>query len=79
MADGTKVRVAVASARELEFEVEDAQTLADALEAGLGAGDTLVWITDVKGDQHGIRVAKLAFVEIQREDRSGGVGFGLSD
>ncbi len=49
------------------------------LEAGISAGDEVVWITDAKGNRHGIRVAKLAFVEIEDRDREKGVGFGLND
>ena len=79
MADSTKVRIAVASARELEFEVDDAQAMIKDLEAGLAAGDEIVWIADAKGDRHGVRVANIAFVEVEGDDRSGGVGFGLSD
>ncbi len=79
MADTTRVRIAVESSRELEFEVDDADALAKSLEKGLAAGDHMVWITDSKGDRHGIRVANLAFVEIDGEEESSGVGFGLNE
>lgn len=79
MADATKVRIAVEAARELEFEVKDAEAFAQAIESGLADGEDIVWITDAKGNRHGIRVAGLAFVEIEGEDRSSGVGFGLND
>ncbi len=79
MADATKVRIAVEASRELEFEVDDADAFAKAIEKGLSKGEDLVWITDSKGDRHGIRVANLAFVEIEGEDRGSGVGFGLSE
>jgi hypothetical protein len=79
MADATKVRIAVEAARELEFEVDDPEAFTKALEKGLSAGDEIVWITDSKGDRHGIRVANLAFVEIEGEERRSGVGFGLNE
>lgn len=79
MADATKVRVAVEASRELEFEVDDANAFAKAIEKALSKGDDIVWITDTKGNRHGIRVANLAFVEIEADDESSGVGFGLSE
>jgi hypothetical protein len=79
MAEPTKVRIAVESSRELEFEVEDPDAMAAALEAGLAAGDEIVWITDSKSHRHGIRVANLAFVEIEGERQNSGVGFGLKE
>jgi hypothetical protein len=79
MADATKVRIALKASRELEFKVEDPEAMVTALTAGLSAGDEIVWITDSKGDRHGIRIANLAFVEIEGEAPSVGVGFGLSD
>lgn len=79
MARATKIRIAVESSRELEFEVDDPDAVAGALEKGLAGGDEIVWITDAKGNRHGIRVANLAFVEIEGEDQRSGVGFGLGD
>ena len=79
MAEATKVRIAVEASRELEFEVEDPDETAAALEAGLAAGDEIVWITDSKGNRHGIRVANLAFVEIEGDEQGFGVGFGSSE
>jgi hypothetical protein len=77
MADATKVRIAVEASRELEFEVDDPAKMVKALEKALSAGDSIVWITDSKGNRHGIRVANLAFVEIEGENQGSGVGFGL--
>jgi hypothetical protein len=79
MADPTKVRIAVEASRELEFEIDDPDAMASALEAGLAAGDKLVWVTDSKGHRHGIRVMNLAFVEIEGELTNSGVGFGLNE
>ncbi len=79
MANPTKVRIAIESSRELEFEVDDASALVAALETGLADGTEIVWITDTKANRHGIRVASLAFVEIDDEGDHSGVGFGISD
>lgn len=79
MPEATKVRIAVEASRELEFEVDDAEKMVKALEKGLSAGDQVVWITDAKGDRHGIRVANLAFVEIEGGDRRSGVGFSANE
>ena len=79
MADTTKVRIAVESSRELEFDVDDADAVVKSLEKGLAAGLDIVWITDAKGDRHGVRVANLAFVEIEGDETSSDVGFGLSE
>ena len=75
MAEATKVRIAVEASRELEFEVDDPEALVDALETGLAAGAEIIWITDNKANRYGIRVANLAFVEIEGEDQRSGVGF----
>ncbi len=75
MSNGGMMRIGVEGARELELEVEDLDVAVSSLEAGLSDG-SIVWITDSKGDRHGIVGGRLAFVEIEsNDDRS--VGFGL--
>jgi len=70
-----KMRIGVEGARELEVEVDDIDAAVTALEAGLNAG-SMVWLTDSKGDRHGIVGGRLAFVEVEvSSDRS--IGFGL--
>ena len=55
--------------------VDDLDAAAAELEASVG-GDSIVWITDSKGDRHGIVSARLAFIEVEStSDRA--VGFGL--
>jgi hypothetical protein len=75
MSDTVKVRIGLEGARELEIDVEDGEAVAATLEAGLAAGG-IVWVVDAGGDRHGIAVDKLAFVEVQGDDSSSGVGFG---
>jgi hypothetical protein len=74
MSNAGKMRIGIEGARELEVEVTDLDEATEALEEGL-AERAIVWITDSKGDRHGVVSTRLAFVEIEEEtDRS--VGFG---
>ncbi len=73
MSNAGKMRIGIEGARELEIEVDDLDAAAQDLETGL-SDNPIVWITDSKGDRHGIVSARLAFVEIEEAaDRS--VGF----
>jgi hypothetical protein len=74
MSNGGKMRIGVEGARELEIAVDDLEAAVAALEQGLGDG-SIVWLTDSKGDRHGIVGGRLAFVEVEASsDRS--IGFG---
>jgi hypothetical protein len=70
-----KVRIGLDGARELEFDVPDGETLVKDVETAITRGDTLMWVTDARGDRHGVAVAKIAFVEVEGEKAAGGVGF----
>ncbi len=75
MSNGGKMRIGIEGAREIEIEVDDLDAAAAELEGSVGSG-SMVWITDSKGDRHGIVSNRLAFVEVEvTSDRS--VGFGL--
>lgn len=75
MSNGGKMRIGIEGAREIEIEVEDLDAASADLEASVGS-QSIVWITDSKGDRHGIVSARLAFIEVEStSDRS--VGFGL--
>ena len=75
MSNGGRMRIGVEGARELEIDVDDFDEAVKALEKGLSDG-SLVWLTDSKGDRHGIVGGRLAFVEVESStDRS--IGFGL--
>ena len=71
-----KVRVGVASARELEFDVEDPDAVSAAYEKAVADGDDVLWLTDVRGHRFGVAVRLIAFVELERPEQRG-VGFGL--
>jgi hypothetical protein len=73
MSSAGKMRIGVEGARELEVEVDDLNAAIADLEKGID-GDSIVWITDSKGDRHGIVSRRLAFVEVEEtSDRS--IGF----
>ena len=73
MANAGKLRIAMDGARELEVDVDDLDTAVAALEAGV-EDESIVWLTDSKGDRHGIVGGRLAFVIVESSgDRS--IGF----
>ncbi len=75
MADTVTVRIGLQSVRELEIEVEDADTVVNAITAAMSVADPVAWITDAKGTRHGIAVDKLGFIGVEgAEDKT--VGFG---
>jgi hypothetical protein len=78
MSDTTRIRIAQQMARELEFEVDDADAAVASIEAAMTSNGDLVWIVDSKGNRHGIAVDKLAFVEVEADDKPSGVGFSAS-
>ncbi len=73
--DTVKVRIGLEGVRELEFDVDDGEKLIKDVEAAISKGDALLWVTDARGDRHGLAVAKIAFVQVEGEKTSGGVGF----
>ncbi len=74
MSDNVKVRIGVQAARELEFEVEDPAALVADVEAAIAAGG-LLWVTDVKGERHGLVAEKIIFLEVDKGKNGPGVGF----
>lgn len=74
MATAGKLRIAMEGARELEVDVDDVDAAVTDLEKGV-AEESIVWLTDSKGDRHGIVGGRLAFVIVESSsDRS--IGFG---
>lgn len=69
----------VYTARELEVELGD-DTDADALRKqvadSLGDDSQVLWLTDRRGAQYGIPVAKITFVQIGSGTDKGRIGFG---
>jgi len=74
------VRIGVTQApRELTLELAD-DTDSDALRAqidkAISEGDTVLWLTDRRGRQIAVPVAKLAYVEVGPSDGDRRIGFG---
>jgi len=77
MSETVTVRIGVSAARELEIQVDDPAVVRAAYSKALKGKDAVLWITDSTGQDFGISVASIAFVEIERpQDR--GVGFSAS-
>jgi hypothetical protein len=83
-AEGSPVDVRIGivqSMKELDIELpEDAdreKVLAD-IETALAADGTILWLTDRKGRQVGVPVAKVAYVEVDPPTSDRRVGFGIS-
>ena len=69
----------VQSMKELDIELpEDAdrQKVLDEIEAKLADDGTILWLTDRKGRQVGVPVAKVAYVEVDPPVSDRRVGFG---
>lgn len=63
------------SARELDFEVEDAEELLGAFRRAVEEGEKILWVTDEEGRRHGLVVDKIAYLDVEA-DKSTRVGFG---
>ena len=74
------VRIGVTySAKEIDVELEDdadAGELRAEIEAVLRDGESVLWLTDRKGRQVGVPVAKVAYVEIGSPHDERRIGFG---
>ncbi len=76
------VRIGVTySAKEIDVELgdnADAGKLRTEMESVLGTGEGVLWLTDRKGRQVGVPVAKVAHVEIGSPQDDRRIGFGGS-
>jgi hypothetical protein len=74
------VRIGVTfNPREIEVELADdadSESVKQSLEAAIGGGQGIFWLTDRKGRQVGISVDKLAWVELGTGADLGRIGFG---
>ncbi len=69
------VRFGIASARELEIEVEPGHDIAKEFEEAVSSGAELYWVRDAKGYLHGIVLDKVGFIEVESARRRD-IGFG---
>lgn len=74
-----EVRIGVVEVpKELTVEIDGpAEDVVNSINAALEKETGLLWLTDTKGKQVGIPVAKLAYVEIDPETAVRAVGFGV--
>ena len=76
------VRIGVTySAKEIDVELGDDADVAELrseIEAVLGDGEGVLWLTDRKGRQVGVPAAKVAYVEIGSPTDARRIGFGGS-
>lgn len=77
-----EVRIGAAdTGKELIIEMPDDTDAADVragVDAALGSGEGMMWMTDRRGRQVGIPVARVGWVEIRVDDGSPRVGFGAA-
>lgn len=72
----TRVKIGLISVtREIDIEVDDADSLLANFEDALENGDPVWWITEADGRRHGLLVDKVAYVDIE-PGRNKTVGFG---
>ena len=69
MSETTTVKIGMASARELELEMDESVDVAQAFTEAVAQGDAVLWLTDAKGHRHGLVVDQVAFVEIERAQK----------
>ncbi len=74
------VRIGVLhTAKELDIEMAsdtEAAALRDDLDAVLGSGEGVLWLTDMRGRQVGVAVSKVAYVDIEGDASGAKIGFG---
>lgn len=74
------VRIGVTyTPKELDIELADdadASAVQADVDAALGGGSPVLWISDKKGRRYGVPVDKIAYVEIGTADNARRIGFG---
>jgi len=75
MEETVTIRFGMISAREVELEVDAHQDVAEAFALAMGAGEAILWITDLRGHRYGVVLDKVAFLEVEKA-RPREVGFG---
>jgi Protein of unknown function (DUF3107) len=64
--------------KEISIEVDDDPAkIVAAIEAGVGADASFLWLEDAKGRKIGVPTDKIAYVELTVDDATRKVGFGL--
>lgn len=70
-----KARIGIADAgREVEVEVENRSEFMERVDKAHRKGDSMLWFTDVKGNDLGVPIQRIAYIElVDEQDRA--VGF----
>jgi hypothetical protein len=70
-----RVRIGIGdTSREIELDVEDGDALIAEIEVAFGGEQTILWFTDVGDRRIGVPVSRIAYVELEPEQRVS-VGF----
>jgi len=73
-----RVRIGIGdTSREIELDVEDGDALIAEIEAAFGGEQTILWFTDVGDRRIGVPVSRIAYVELEPDQRVS-VGFTAS-
>jgi hypothetical protein len=71
-----RVKIGMAATpRELDLEIEDAESLVGSLQQALDGGEKILWVVDEEGRRHGLVVVKIAYVNLEAGS-SKTIGFG---
>jgi len=71
-----RVRIGITdTSREFELEIDDLEAFTSMLDASFASDDRLIWLTELKGHRVGIPTDRIAYVEVE-EDQKISVGFG---
>ncbi|HSR45094.1 MAG TPA: DUF3107 domain-containing protein [Acidimicrobiia bacterium] len=71
-----RVRIGISDSREIELEVKDENSFRAEVEAAFSQESSRVlWVTDTKGRAVGIPADKIAYVEVETQDKRQSVGF----
>lgn len=71
-----RVRIGISDSREIELEVKDEKSFKAEVEAAFSPESSRVlWVTDTKGRAVGIPADKIAYMELETEEKRPSVGF----
>ena len=72
-----EAKIGVIEAKEIEIELPGTMAeITKLFDAAMKANDPMLWLIDVKGNQIGVQVAKIGYVELKADGESKHVGFG---
>jgi hypothetical protein len=63
------------TAREVDVEVDDTDSLIADVERALTEGEKLLWVTTEEGRRYGLVVDRIVFVDVEPGKQRTGIGF----